>query len=76
MIIIDHNKMRFVQSRDYSDTLIGGRYRINLQEDAQSLFRLWQAERVVDDEFFKDFISEEDMARLNIDEEKPKVKYK
>lgn len=59
-------KMRFVQSRDYSDTFIGGKYRINLQEDAASLFRLWQAERVVDDDFFRDFISEEDMKRLDV----------
>lgn len=73
---MDYNKMRFVQSRDYNDSMLPGKYRINLQEDAQSLFRLWQAERVVDDEFFKDFISEEDMARLNVDEEKTKVKIK
>lgn len=72
---MDSDKMRFVQRRDWSDTLIGGEYRINLQEDAYSLFRLGQEKRTVDVNDFKDYLSEEDIARLNPKEES-KVKRK
>lgn len=52
--------------RSYSDTFVGGRYHINLQEDAVSLFRMWQSNRVVTDDYFRDFILDEDMKRLDI----------
>lgn len=58
-------KIKFVQRRDYSDTFVGGEYRINLQEDAYSLFRLGQVKRTVDIRDFKDYLLEEDLKRFD-----------
>jgi hypothetical protein len=52
--------------RSYSDTFVGGRYHINLQEDAYSLFRLGQVKRTVDIRDFKDYLLEEDLKRLEV----------